>query len=162
MLMADIAHIAGLVEGGARGPLPSTVPPFSGPAWATFMTGLQPGGHGLFDFVMEDQIGAVMPIEVKFRRSIRSEDFAGLLTLIKKRASHLGGTSGQYFLRTMGVDSFVLSKDVVRALIREGVVDKAPTSQRDLAKVQEAFNRWRKQSGRSLSEISRTLACSIE
>jgi len=50
----DLPNIARLVEEGARGPLASTLPPFSGPAWATFMTGLDPGGHGLFDFVMED------------------------------------------------------------------------------------------------------------
>ncbi len=62
----------------------------------------------------------------------------------------------------MGVDGFVLSRDVVRALIREGVVEKEPTSQRDLARVQEAFDRWRGESGRPMSQISRTLACSIE
>jgi 3-methyladenine DNA glycosylase Tag len=89
-------------------------------------------------------------------------DYVGLLTLLKKRASRLGGTSGQYFLRTMGVDSFVLSSDVVRALIREGVVDKMPTSQRDLAKVQAAFDHWRAETGRPMAQISRTLACSIE
>ncbi|HSM19311.1 MAG TPA: 3-methyladenine DNA glycosylase, partial [Hyphomicrobiales bacterium] len=72
------------------------------------------------------------------------------------------GTSGQYFLRTMGVDGFVLSRDVVRALIREGVVDREPTSQRDLAKVQAAFDHWRAESGRPMAQISRTLACSIE
>ncbi|MFQ5567206.1 MAG: DNA-3-methyladenine glycosylase I, partial [Paracoccaceae bacterium] len=75
-------------------------------------------------------------------------DFAGLLALLKKRASRLGGTSGQYFLRSMGVDGFVLGRDVVRALIREGVIDKAPTAQRDLARVQAAFDRWRGESGR--------------
>ncbi len=91
-----------------------------------------------------------------------AEDFVGLIMLIKKRASRLGGTSGQYFLRTMGVDSFVLTRDVVRALLREGVVDKAPTSQRDLAKVQAAFDAWRATSGRSMSEISRTLAASVD
>jgi 3-methyladenine DNA glycosylase Tag len=90
------------------------------------------------------------------------EDFAGLLTMVKKRGSRLGGTSGQYFLRTMGVDGFVLSRDVVRALIREGVVDREPTSQRDLAKVQAAFDHWRAESGRPMAQISRTLACSIE
>ena len=82
--------------------------------------------------------------------------------LLKKRAAHLGGTSGQYFLRTMGVDGYVLSRDVVRALIREGVVDKTPSSQRDLARVQAAFDRWRAESGRPMSAISRTLACSVE
>jgi 3-methyladenine DNA glycosylase Tag len=89
-------------------------------------------------------------------------DYAGLLTTLKKGASRLGGTSGQYFLRTMGVDSFVLSRDVVRALIREGVVDKAPSSQRDLAKVQAAFDHWCAESGRPMTQISRILACSIE
>jgi 3-methyladenine DNA glycosylase Tag len=89
-------------------------------------------------------------------------DYVGLLTLLKKRASRLGGTSGQYFLRTMGVDSFVLSRDVVRALIREGVTDREPTSRRDLAQVQAAFNRWCAESGRPMTQISRTLACSIE
>jgi len=89
-------------------------------------------------------------------------DYVGLLTALKKRAAWLGSTSGQYFLRTMGVDSFVLSRDVVRALIREGVVDKEPTSQRDLARVQAAFDHWRAESGRPMAQISRTLACSIE
>lgn len=91
-----------------------------------------------------------------------SQDFAGLFLLLKKQAAHLGGTSGQYFLRQMGVDGFVLSRDVVRALVREGVVDKAPTSQRGLAQVQAAFNAWHAESGRPFSAISRTLACSVE
>ena len=81
---------------------------------------------------------------------------------ISPSGSRLGGTSGQYFLRSMGKDSFILSQDVVAALVREGVVDKAATSKRDLAAVQSAFNRWREQSGRSLTEISRVLAMSIE
>ncbi len=54
MEAGDLPVLRGLVEGGASGPLRSTQPPFSAPAWATFMTGRQPGGHGLFDFVMED------------------------------------------------------------------------------------------------------------
>ncbi len=89
-------------------------------------------------------------------------DYASLLTLLKQRASRLGGTSAQYFLRSMGADGFVLSRDVVRALIREGVVEREPTSQRDLARVQEAFNHWRGESDRPMAQISRTLACSIE
>lgn len=90
-----------------------------------------------------------------------SQDFVGLLALIKKRGSRLGGTSGQYFLRSMGKDSFILSRDVVARLIAEGVVDKAPTSQKAMTSVQEAFNVWADQSGRSLKEVSRILALSI-
>ena len=88
-------------------------------------------------------------------------DIVGLLEVMKKRGSRLGGMTGQYSLRFLGKDCFMLSKDVTAALIGQGVVDKAPTSKRDRAAVQEAFNRWHEQSGRPFSQISRTLACSV-
>ena len=50
----DLPVMDGLLREGASGPLRSTDPPVSSPAWATFMTGLEPGAHGLYDFVMED------------------------------------------------------------------------------------------------------------
>ncbi|MGO1118588.1 DNA-3-methyladenine glycosylase I [Rhodovibrionaceae bacterium A322] len=87
-------------------------------------------------------------------------DYVGLLQMIKKRGARLGGNTGMYCLRFMGVDSFLLSRDVTARLIAEGVVDKAPTSQKALQAVQEAFNSWQQQSGRSLTEISRLLAMS--
>ena len=89
------------------------------------------------------------------------EDYVDLLTLLKKRAARLGGHSGQYFLRFMGKDSFILSQDVVAALIREGVVDNEPKSQRDLRLVQQSFNQWRIESGRPLAQISKVLAFTI-
>lgn len=89
-----------------------------------------------------------------------SEDFAGLLDLLKKEGSRLGGTTGQYFLRFMGVDGYILSRDVIARLIAEGVVDKPPTSKSAMKAVQEAMNAWVDQSGRSLKEISRILATS--
>ena len=91
-----------------------------------------------------------------------AENYVELLIDLKKRASRLGGTSAQYFLRSMGKDSFILSRDVVRALAREKIVDRAATSQRDLRAAQDAFNIWCKQGGRSLSEVSRILAMGIE
>lgn len=88
-------------------------------------------------------------------------DYIGLLDLMKKRGSRLGGNTGQYFLRTMGVGSFVLSRDVVARLIAEDIVDRNPTSKKAMADVQSAFNTWMEQSGRSLTEISRVLAMSV-
>lgn len=90
-----------------------------------------------------------------------SQDYIGLLELLKSEGSRLGGTTGAYAMRYMGRDGFVLSKDVVERLIAEGVVEKAPGSKRAMKAVQEAFNTWMDQSGRSLSEISRVLAMSI-
>lgn len=91
-----------------------------------------------------------------------SDDFIGLLELLKKRGSHLGGAAGQYFLRMIGKDGFVLSRDVVAALIDAGVIDKAPTSKKALRAVQQAFNDWRAESGLSLTQLSRILALSID
>ncbi|MXN63976.1 3-methyladenine DNA glycosylase [Stappia sp. GBMRC 2046] len=88
------------------------------------------------------------------------ERYIDLVDLLKKRASRMGGNAGQIFLRRMGVDALIFSGDVVAALIREGVVDKAPTSKRDLTATQEALNTWREESGRSLNEISQILAFS--
>ena len=89
------------------------------------------------------------------------EDFIGLLALLKQRGSRLGGSTAQYFLRQMGRDGFVLSNDVTKALIRDGIVDKAPSSKRDLEAVQAAFNAWHAESGRPLAHISRVLALSV-
>ena len=90
------------------------------------------------------------------------DDFVGLLEVLKKRGSRLGGNTGQIFLRYMGRDSFVLSKDVKAALVEAGVVAKPPTSKRDLAAVQAAFNAWRAETGLPLTHLSRILALSID
>ena len=90
------------------------------------------------------------------------DDFAGLMLWLKKNGSRLGGSTGAYALRRLGVDSFILSRDVIARLVAEGVIDKAPTSQKAMTAVQGAFNTWMDQSGRSLTEISRVLAQSID
>ncbi len=90
------------------------------------------------------------------------ENIAGLHRELKQRGRRLGGRTGQFFLRAVGKDTYCLTRDVVGALIRQGVIDRNPTSKRDLLAVQQAFNEWREQSGRPLCEISRILSCSIE
>lgn len=39
-----------LLETGSWGDVCSTIPPITGPAWISFMTGTNPGKHGVFDF----------------------------------------------------------------------------------------------------------------
>ena len=90
-----------------------------------------------------------------------STDFIGLLELFRKRGSRLGGATAQYCLRSMGMDSFILSQSVTDRLIAEGVIDKPATSRKAMSDVQAAFNVWMEQSGRSLTEISRVLAMSL-
>jgi 3-methyladenine DNA glycosylase Tag len=88
-------------------------------------------------------------------------DYIGLLDLIKNHGNRLGSNTGQYVPRSMGKPAFVLSKDVTAALIREGVVDKAPTSKKAIAAVQNAFNQWDRETGRDLSGLCRILAASV-
>ena len=90
------------------------------------------------------------------------DDYVGLLEFLKKKGSRIGGNTGQYFLRFSGLESFIMSRSTVNRLIAEGVVDKVPSSKKDFAAVQAAFNTWKQQSGRSFTEISRVLAMSID
>lgn len=43
-----------LMEQGDFKPLQTSMPPLSPTAWSTFITGLDPGGHGVFDFIHRD------------------------------------------------------------------------------------------------------------
>lgn len=45
-----LPHLAELRAIGAWGPLRSTMPPVSAPAWASFVTGNNPGRHGIYYF----------------------------------------------------------------------------------------------------------------
>jgi predicted AlkP superfamily phosphohydrolase/phosphomutase len=49
--------LARLAAQGVRAPLRSTTPPVSAPAWVTFLTGQQPGKHGVFGFQNLDSRG---------------------------------------------------------------------------------------------------------
>jgi len=46
-----LPNLGKLVREGAWSPLRSTIPPITPCAWSSFMTGTNPGKHGLFDFV---------------------------------------------------------------------------------------------------------------
>jgi 3-methyladenine DNA glycosylase Tag len=90
-----------------------------------------------------------------------NETFVDLLAVLANQGTRLGGLTGQRVLRMMGRDGFVLSPDVIARLVAEGVVDKPPSSKRDLAATQQAFNHWSAQSGRGLTQISQILAFSV-
>lgn len=89
------------------------------------------------------------------------DDVVGLWQYLKNNGAQLGGNSAAYFLRMVGRDTFILTSDVVAALVAQGVVDKKPTSQKALRDVQAAFNAWQQQSGLPLCQISRLLAMTV-
>ena len=98
----------------------------------------------------------------KFLANWPSSDEIGLLDLLAKRGSRLGGNTGQMLLRFVGWDGFVTSQDVV-ACLRDAGLDIAAEvkSKGDLAKVQAQFNAWATETGLPYVQLSRICAMSI-
>jgi predicted AlkP superfamily phosphohydrolase/phosphomutase len=46
-----LPNLGPLLAEGVSGNLASTLPPVTSPAWPSFMTGMNPGKHGVFDFI---------------------------------------------------------------------------------------------------------------
>jgi len=88
------------------------------------------------------------------------ERYIDLCQDMKARGSRLGGVTGQYVLRRMGVDALILTSSVVKVLVATGIVSGPPTSKKDLAAVQAAIKTWHAESGRGLTQMSQILAFS--
>lgn len=86
----------------------------------------------------------------------------GLMSALERGGDRLGGNTGLFFLRSMGKDCFILSKDVLAALRFDGVVDGPATSKKAMAAVQAAFNEWHKETGLSMTALSRVIARSTD
>jgi 3-methyladenine DNA glycosylase Tag len=98
----------------------------------------------------------------KFLAEWPPTDQIGLLDLLAKRGARLGGRTGQFFLRFVGKDSFVLSADVVACLREAGLdISENPTSKKDLGKIQAQFNAWAEETGLPFTHLSRICAMSI-
>jgi len=96
----------------------------------------------------------------KFFAAWPDSDFVGLLDVMKKRAARCHGETAMRFFRSMGKAAFITTRDVSAALIEAGVIDKPPSSRKDLQAVQVAFNGWSEATGRDLTALSRVLALS--
>ena len=91
-----------------------------------------------------------------------ASDQVGLMKYLKKEGSRLGGRTCQWFIRFVGKDGFIASGDVVTALIANGVdINENPNSQRDMQRIQDAFNHWHDETGLDYTQISRILSYTV-
>ena len=98
----------------------------------------------------------------KFLAAWPADDQVGLMGFLGKNGSRLGGNTGQYFLRWIGWDAFIISSDMAAALRDAGLdIAESPTSKKDLQKIQDQINAWAAETGLSRKHISRILAMSI-
>ena len=98
----------------------------------------------------------------KFLAEWPADDQIGLTAYLGKHGSRLGGNTGQYLLRWLEWDAFVVSPDMAAALRDAGLdIAESPTSKKDLEKIQAQVNAWAKETGLPRKHISRILAMSI-
>ncbi|CAN5550238.1 alkaline phosphatase family protein [soil metagenome] len=60
MAEGSMPNLARLMKDGVSGSLESVLPPITPPAWTSFMTGKNPGKHGIFHFVETEHGGYAM------------------------------------------------------------------------------------------------------
>ena len=98
----------------------------------------------------------------RFLAAWPEDDQIGLVAWLGKNGSRLGGNTGQYLLRWLGWDTFILSPDMVAALKEAGLdVADSPTSKRDLEKIQAQVNQWAAETGLPRTHLSRILSMSF-
>lgn len=98
----------------------------------------------------------------KFLANWPADDQIGLTTYLGKHGNRLGGATGQYFLRWVGWDTFMFSRDMVAALRDAGLdIAETPGSKKDQQKIQAQINAWAAETGLPRAHISRILAMSI-
>lgn len=87
-------------------------------------------------------------------------DVIGLWEFLKKNGARLGGNTGPYALRTLGIDTFLLSRDVESYFSEHQLISGSARSKRSLSVIQNTFFAWQKQSGLSLQELSQLVSFS--
>lgn len=100
-------NLARLVARGVAGPLDSTVPPISAAAWVTFLTGQNPGRHGVYQFRKMDlsEYGAYRD------EFATSRDYAGrgFLELASRQGLRVGAVGIPMTFPPFPVNGFLVS-----------------------------------------------------
>jgi predicted AlkP superfamily phosphohydrolase/phosphomutase len=73
-------HLSTLRDRGCWGPLASTMPPFTAAAWSTFITGYNPGRHGIISFSTRD----------RFNYDVTGSGFVNAQRLTRTLWDHIG------------------------------------------------------------------------
>ena len=83
-----LPRLQALLAQGTAGELRSTVPPMSPPAWSSFMTGVNPGKHGIFDFT--ERKPGTYEIQFVSSRQRKAETIWKILSRAGKRVCAVG------------------------------------------------------------------------
>jgi 3-methyladenine DNA glycosylase Tag len=85
-------------------------------------------------------------------------DITGLWTYLKQHGTRLGGNTGPYALRSLGKDTFLLTRDVEGFLRLHDIIETGINTRSALLATQGWFNALQQESGRSLTELSQMVS----
>ncbi len=83
-----LPNLARFRESSTHGPLLSTEPHFTYPAWTSFLTGKNPGQHGVFDFT--ERVPGTHSIQFVNAKRVRSKTIWRLLSDVGRRVGCMG------------------------------------------------------------------------
>lgn len=90
-----------------------------------------------------------------------AQDIIGLWAYLKKHGARLGGNTGPYALRRLGVDTFLISQDNEAYFRAYKHIDGGVSSKKSQQAMQDCFDVWQKQTGYSYQTLSRVLSYSV-
>jgi 3-methyladenine DNA glycosylase Tag len=89
-----------------------------------------------------------------------NDDMIGLWNYIKKHGARLGGNTGPYALRFMGVDTFIVSRDNEAYFRAYKIIDGGINTKKSQLAIQDAFNQWHEETNLPYACLSRILSFS--
>lgn len=106
-LMAEgrMPRLSKALSAGTHGVLFSTVPPITPAAWTTFLTGRQPGSHGILDFERYDPFTN----RLRFNNTITVEHVRNLWRILSERGLRVGSVNVPMTFPAFAVNGFLIS-----------------------------------------------------
>jgi len=95
---------------------------------------------------------------IEFIANWPSNDIIGLWAYLKKHGARLGGNTGPYALRALGIDTFLITRDVEAYFRSYDIVTGGIQTKSSLKAIQDSFNQWQTECNLSLSQLSRLVA----
>ncbi|MGQ8365030.1 DNA-3-methyladenine glycosylase I [Glaciecola sp. 1036] len=89
------------------------------------------------------------------------QDLIGLWDYLREHGARLGGNTGPYALRALGIDTFLLSQDVEAYFRHHDLISGSLRSKRSLQTIQSVFNHWHQDTGLSYTQLSQILSFSV-
>jgi len=137
-------RLKSIVDAGARGTCYSTIPPMTPAAWTTFLTGKQPGTHGILDFEAYDIATGLL----RLNSAQRLQHVRNIWQILSEKNFRVGSVNVPMTYPPVPVNGFVItgfetpgpeSEFAYPPSLRKDILDRWPDP--------TLKSKWRKQSG---------------